>query len=226
MRVLMGAGPAVAAGAWAATAFAASGGTAYVATPAVKSVKCMASCMSHARVQNGGKVLLRGSGFADVSRVIFRGARGTADDLSVRVTPSSDTRVAVHVPMRAQSGPIDAWASKKAHGATKKAVRIMRAPAPPPTPPLSPVSAAGGSTLETATSRTIFALDQRGGVKFSFRFKNAPASVTVSLVSLDDAKSVKTWTPRPVAGQVASVRWNGLVGKRAAPLGRYAFRLV
>jgi murein DD-endopeptidase MepM/ murein hydrolase activator NlpD len=217
--------PALAAGGGAAAP--GSGGVTFVAKPEIKGVKCLSSCMSRGRVKSGGKLKLRGDSLSDVTQVVYRGASGASDDVTVRVRPASDSSLTVPVPMRAQSGRLDAYANKKVHTATRSAVTIMPPPAPTPNPHLSPVSAAGSDALETATSRTMFAIDQRRGVTFSFRFGHVPSSVAVSLVRLDDDNSVvKTWSPTPpAAGKVGKVSWNGLAGRKTAAFGRYAFRL-
>src|SRR6185312_2875467 len=72
------------------------------------------------------------------------------------------------------------------------------------------------------------ALDQRGGVSFSFRLAQVPASaIELALVRLDDGSTVQTFSPAiPAAGDVASVSWDGLVNGQPAPDGRYAFRIA
>jgi murein DD-endopeptidase MepM/ murein hydrolase activator NlpD len=207
-----------------------TGGTAYVATPKIKAVKCMASCMSGGRVKNGGKLKLRGAKLGGVTKVVFRGAPGGSDDVSVKVHASSNKSIGVPVPYAAQSGRLAAYAGRK-HASTPGAVTIMPPAAPAPTAQLSPApgpAAPGAPRVETSTSRALFAIDQTGGVTFSYRFSGqAPASVDVTLVRVDTGEVIRTWSPDPVpAGQVGKVSWNGLSGSAAAPLGRYAFRLI
>jgi hypothetical protein len=208
-----------------------SGGTAYVATPQIKAVKCVTSCMRGGAVQSGGRIKLRGARLSGVKLVVFRGAPGVRDDVTVNVRPSSDRALQVAVPMRAQSGPLDAWAGQRAHARTRSALKIMPPAAPTPNPQLSratgPVQA-GAPVLDTATSRALFAMGQRGGVTFSYRFSGVPAtSIELTLVRLDDGAVIQTFSPWiPASGQVATVSWNGLVGGQQAPDGRYAFRLT
>ena len=221
---------AVAAAAGGGSALAATGGTAYVPSPTIKSVKCAASCMSGGRVRDGGKVKLRGSRLSGVTRVVFTGARGPRDDASVKVHGKSDRVLTVPVPFTAQSGRVVAYAGT-ARGSSAKSIRIMPPPAPKPNPHLSPApgpTEAGAPRLETATSRSLFALDQAGGVTFSFRFSGgAPSKVTVTLVRVDSGAVVKTWSPAaPAAGEVGHVSWNGMAGRAPAASSRYAFRLV
>ncbi len=215
----------------AGTAFAGSGGAMYVATPKIKAVKCVAGCVRGGAVEGGGKIKVRGASLAGVKKVVFRGGRGARDDVSVGVHSSSDRTLAVPVPMRAQSGPVDAWAGRRAHATSTTSVRVMPPAAPTPNPRLTPAPGpadAGAPALETATSRSLFALDQRGGVSFSFRLGGAPASaVELTLVRLDDGTTVQTFSPAvPAAGDVAHVSWDGLVNGQPAPDGRYAFRLA
>src|SRR3954447_4423358 len=206
---------------------AGSGGVSYVPSPTIKTVKCAASCMSGGRVRDGGKLGLRGSRLSGVTRVAFTGARGPRDDAAVKVHASSDRRLVVPVPFTAQSGRLVAYAGR-ARAVSPKAVAIMPPPAPQPNTHLSPApgpSQAGAPRVETATSRSLFALDQAGGVTFSYRFSGgAPSSMTVALVRVDTGAVVKRWSPAaPAAGSVGRVSWNGLSGRAAAQSARYAF---
>jgi murein DD-endopeptidase MepM/ murein hydrolase activator NlpD len=73
----------------------------------------------------------------------------------------------------------------------------------------------------------MLAIDQRGGVRFSFRFNgSAPDKAKVRLVRLGDGFVVKTWNVRPKADKVMKLSWNGLRKKKVARYGRYGFRLV
>ena len=212
------------------SALASSGGAAFVATPKIKAVKCQSGCVRGGAVQSGGKIALRGASLGDVKRVVFQGGRGSADDVAVDVRAASDKSLSVPVPMRAQSGRVAAWAGKRAQGTSRTSVRVMPPAAPTPNPKLTPApgpSDAGAPALETATSRSLFALDQRGGVSFSFRTGSvAPVSLQLALVRLDDGATIQTFSPAiPAAGETATVAWNGLVDGQPAPDGRYAFRL-
>jgi hypothetical protein len=202
-----------------------------VATPKIKAVKCLASCMSGGRVKNGGKLKLRGAKLGAVTKVVFLGASGPRDDVSVKVRPASDRSVAVPVPFAAQSGRLAAYAGRM-HANTPRAVTIMPPPAPKPNAELSPAPGpvdSGAPGVETATSRSLFAVDQAGGVTFSYRFSGgtAPTAVKVTLLSVDSGSVIKSWSPDPpAAGEVGKVSWNGISSGKVAPAGRYAFRLV
>src|SRR3954454_10173391 len=228
--LLAAAGPALAAGGSAGPESAGTGGTAYVPTPKIKAVKCLKICMSGGRVKNGGKLKLRGAELRGVTKVVYLGASGRSDDVAVKVSPASDRSLSVPVPYAAQSGRLAAYAGNK-HSSTPRAVTIMPPPAPAPNAELSPAPGpvdAGAPGVETSTSRSMFALDQAGGVKFSYRFTgSAPTAIKVTLVRIDSGDVVRTWSPEPpVDGAVGKVSWNGMSGSAPAPMGRYAFRLV
>jgi hypothetical protein len=215
----------------AAGALASSGGAAFVATPRIKAVKCAAGCVRGGAVQSGGRITLRGASLAGVKRVVFQGGPGARDDAAVDVHAASDRSLSVTVPMRAQSGRVAAWAGKRAQSTSRTAVKVMPPAAPTPNPKLTPAPGpadAGAPALESATSRSLFALDQRGGVSFSFRLGAVPASaIELTLVRLDDGSTVQTFSPAvPADGDVARVSWDGLVNGQPAPDGRYAFRLA
>lgn len=202
----------------------------YTAPPKIKTVKCVASCVSGGRVQTGGKLRLRGAKLAGVSKIVFQGAPGRSDDVAVKVSPASDRALKVPVPFAAQSGRLEAYAGRL-HTSAPRAIKILPPAAPKPNAELSPVpgpTPTGAPALETATSRSLLAIDQRGGVTFSYRVSRVPAAtVQITLVRIDNGSVVKTWSPQPpAAGQVGTVAWDGLSGRSPAPGARYAFRLV
>lgn len=207
-----------------------TGGVGYVAPPKIKAVRCVSSCMSNGRVKTGGKLKLRGAKLAGVTKVVFLGGAGRRDDVGVAVSPASDRSLAVAVPFAARSGRLSAYAGRM-HASTKRAVTIMPPPAPTPNASLSPAPGPadpGAPRIETATSRSLFAIDQRGGVTFSYRISgDAPAALQVTLLRVDTGAVVQTWKPSPPApGAVGKVTWNGLTGSGVALDRRYAFRIA
>jgi murein DD-endopeptidase MepM/ murein hydrolase activator NlpD len=181
-------------------------------------------------VRSGGQLKIRGAKLAGVTKVVYKGARGRRDDVTVKVRASRDRSLKVPVPFSAHSGPLAAYAGRM-HAETRKPVKIMPPPAALPNSHLSPApgpSDPGAPRVETSTSRSMFAIDQRGGVKFSYRLSGtAPTSVKVTLLRLDTGGAVQSWSPDPgAAGEVGSVTWNGMVRGAPARSGRYAFRLL
>ena len=207
-----------------------TGGTEYVATPKVESVKCTARCASHGRVRNGGTVRLRGSALSVTRKVVFMGGDGRSDDVAVSVEPTSDRVLPVKVPYGAESGPLSAWAAGDAHSKPTKPLGIL--PAPPPvqngklTPATGPAEQ-GAPALQTAVSSGVAFAGGRG-VKFSYRIdRRGPADVVVTVVEVSSGAIVRTWSRKAVAPhELQSFTWNGRDHGHTPPDGRYAFRLV
>jgi murein DD-endopeptidase MepM/ murein hydrolase activator NlpD len=207
------------------------GGVTYVATPKIAWVSCLRACASKRQARAGSTLKITGSGLSGVSSVTFHGSYGSGDDAIARVRPGSDTRIHARVPSGAATGPISATTADGTRSKLTEALRILPPPPPEPSTQLSPVPgqvASGAPLLETGTSRTKAFVGARRAVTFSFRLSGpAPAALSVELVRAVDGAVVKTWTPQAVvAGQIASVSWNGVIARTPAPLGRYSFRLT
>lgn len=207
------------------------GGAMYVEKPKVQRVTCIRRCASRRRAQGGSTVKVTGSGFSSVSRVIFHGSTGPRDDLQARVRPGNPTRLNAVVPIGAVTGPVSVEAAGRVRSPRTRAIAIMPAPPPDPNPTLTPVPGGrdrGAPRLETGTSRTKAFFGSRRTVTFSYRISQGkPQAVRVELVRASDGAVVQTWAPPDRrAGVVQSVVWNGTLGSRPAPPGRYSFRLT
>jgi murein DD-endopeptidase MepM/ murein hydrolase activator NlpD len=208
---------------------ASGGGRAYVGKPEITRVACASGCERGGKVRNGGAVRLRGRKLSYASKIVFLGGRGRADDVAVRVDPSSDRTLKVKVPFSARSGPLAALASARVKSRPSRSIAIVPPPPPEPTGKLAPASGPadpGAPSLETAVNRGVFFFDGAGGVVFTYRLGSA-ASVLVELARLTDGAVVQNWTAASVAaGEVQTIRWDGRAGGVAQPEARYAFRLV
>jgi hypothetical protein len=199
-----------------------------VPPPHIDAVNCAANC-KHGKVRNGSTVKLLGNGFTAVTKVVFLGGKGKTDDLSVDVTPTSDTALDARVPFGAMSGPLEAWDTVK-HSDPSKSVTIHPPPSPAsngkfsqahgPTQPDAP-------TFETATDGPTVYFGSHGA-SFSYRLDTGgPAAVTVSLVRLSDDNVIRSWSRSQVAtGIVKSFHWNATIDGKEAPDTRYAFRMT
>jgi murein DD-endopeptidase MepM/ murein hydrolase activator NlpD len=202
-----------------------------VATPKVSKVTCVRRCASKARSQGGSTIKLLGSGLASAAKVVFNGSYGRADDQSVPVRSSSDSAVAVRVPVGAVTGPITVITSEDAKSKPTPAVAILPPPPPAPNPVLSLVPglhAGAAVQIETGTSRTRAYVGARRAVTFSYRV-TGPLSTppTIELIRASDGVAVKSWTPDTVpSGEVQSISWDGRLGRSSAKPGRYSFRLT
>lgn len=230
---LAGAGVACAgasASADAATGGSQGGGAVYVEKPKVADVACIKRCASRRRAQGGSTVKISGSGFSSVSRVIFHGSTGKADDLRARVRSGSPTRLQARVPIGAATGPVSVESPGGLRSRRTRAVRILPAEPPEPNAELTPVPGfrdRGAPRLETGTSRTKAFYGSRRTVTFSYRISDGVASaVRVELVRSADGNVVQTWAPPAAPGVVRKVAWNGNAGAAPALPGRYSFRLT
>ena len=208
------------------------GGAQFEETPVVKQVTCVKACANRKRPRAGSTLRLRGSGLSGVANVTFQGVPGTEDDVKAPVTRKSAGSAWVVVPAGAASGPLVALNQTGRASKASKIVSLLPPPPPSPNPTLTPVPGvrqAGAPALETGTSRVKVFFGARQAVTFSYRVTEGAASgLQVQLVRVADGAVVRTWAPAPPAvGTVASVIWNGdLPNKKAAPAGRYAFRLT
>ena len=203
----------------------------YVATPKISTVSCLRSCATKKRAQAGSTVKVTGTALSGVATITFNGSYGRSDDALVQVRAGSDTRIQARVPAGAVTGPVSVATASGVRSAMSKPLAIMPPPPPAPNVELSPVPGqvvAGAPQLETGTSRTKAYVGARAAVTFSFRLSGAaPAALTVELVRASDGAAVKSWAPQGVApGAIASVSWNGNIGRTPAAPGRYSFRLT
>jgi murein DD-endopeptidase MepM/ murein hydrolase activator NlpD len=205
------------------------GGGYYVATPKVTKVTCVRRCASRRRAQGGSTIRLTGRSLSIGAKVTFAGSYGSDDDQTVKVRTRSDTSITLRVPVGAVTGPITVLTTQGGESKPTRPIAILPPPPPEPNAVLSPVPGLGpGVGVETGTSRTRAYLGARRAVTFSYRINGVLADApTVELVRASDGVAVKTWTPDAVpSGDVNSVSWNGLLGRRAAKPGRYSFRLT
>jgi murein DD-endopeptidase MepM/ murein hydrolase activator NlpD len=205
------------------------GGGYYVATPKVTKVTCVRRCASRHRAQGGSTIKLTGRALSTAAKVTFSGSYGTDDDQTVKVRTRSETGITLRVPVGAVTGPITVLTTQGGKSKPTRPIAILPPPPPEPNAVLSPVPGlAAGVQVDTGTSRTRAYLGARRAVTFSYRVNGLLSDApTVELVRASDGVAVKSWTPKAVpSGDVNSVSWNGLIGRRAAKPGRYSFRLT
>jgi murein DD-endopeptidase MepM/ murein hydrolase activator NlpD len=215
----------------AASGQSSGGGTVFVATPKVSKVTCLRRCATKKRVRGGSTLKIVGTALASVTEVRYLGSYGDGDDATVKVRAGSDHRINARVPIGAVTGPIALATAAGGRSAPTKPVLILPPLPPEPNAELSPVPGPrvnGAPQMETGTSRTKAFVGARPSVTFSFRLSGASAAaLKVELVRAVDGVAVKTWTPQEIPpDQVQSISWNGRLGRAAAPLGRYSFRLI
>ena len=95
------------ASAGAQTAAGGAGGAAFGA-PVLQSFSCRSACAASTGIRPGGLLRINGSSLAHVTRVVFLGRAGTADDKAAAALHVTDARVDVRVPEGAHSGTLRA----------------------------------------------------------------------------------------------------------------------
>jgi murein DD-endopeptidase MepM/ murein hydrolase activator NlpD len=197
----------------AAPASAGSGGAYASEAPVITELACVARCASIDAVQAGSLLRVRGRAMSAVRKIVFLGARGAADDVTVAALRSRVKSADVLVPEQAPSGPLMAVNVDGAQSlASRAAVSIQRAKA-------------GGAALEArVVGRRVFVAAARQA-RLDLLAKE-PMSVAVALVRLSDGAAVQGWPLALAPGVVSTVTWDGTVGGVAQPVGRYEFRVL
>jgi murein DD-endopeptidase MepM/ murein hydrolase activator NlpD len=205
------------------------GGATLIPRPRISKLRCVSRCAHRRRARAGSAVRIYGRQFEGVTKVVFLGELGTADDKVARAKRRRSRSVDVRVPYGANAGPVTVETAGGIR-ARARSLSILPPPPPSPNPQLTPVPGprqAGAPYVETGTSRTRVYYDMRRAVVFSYRVSRVnAAAVDVQLVRVADGVPVATWRQGPAtAGQVHSVVWNGGTAAAPAATGRYAFRL-
>jgi len=196
-----------------ASAGTGSGGAHSSAEPVVSGVACIARCAGVDAVQAGSLLRLRGTALGGVRKIVFLGARGTADDVTVRAGRARAKSADVLVPEKATSGPLIAINSDGAQSeAGRAAVSVQTA-------------AAGGGPLDVRVvgRRVFLAAARQAQLDLVAR---QPLTVAVALVRLNDGAVVQAWPLGSLMpGVLRSVTWDGMIAGVAQPVGRYEFRV-
>jgi hypothetical protein len=113
--------------------------------PQLSRASCLRSCGANSAVRPGSLLLVRGRGLGAVTRVIFHGASGSADDRSARVRRRADGFVHVLVPADAVTGRLSVTGAGCTRSALGPRVAIVRSRSQrPPSAPGAPLVATPG----------------------------------------------------------------------------------
>jgi hypothetical protein len=213
----------IAAALGAAPALAADyGGQPSSAIPRPESVSCSQDCAALDAARAGSTIRVYGRDLGDVARVVFLGARGAGDDISVKSAKSRSHTVYAKVPAAAASGPLVLVNADGNGSQPTPRLEIDRGPttlAKPGTAP--PVDA------KVAARRAFFAARRPAGLDYLVK-GSAPVQVSVSLVRAGGDTVVARWSPGLVEpGRVRHIRWDGMErgSRKSAAQGRYEFRV-
>ena len=170
----------------------------------------------------GGTVRITGRSMDEVAKVTFLGRPGARDDVTVSPLRATARRVDVRVPAGAPTGRIRL---RNADGARSRASRDVLAIGLP---------YSDGADVDTSDridarvdTSTVFAGGYRKATLTYTITDEAPVPVAIELVRAADGASVARWTRGPVApGAEQRLEWDGTVGGRLAPEGRYEFHVT
>ena len=182
-----------------------TGGAAAPRFVSVTSIKCVASpampCRTARDAVAGGKLRMRGSGLRATRSIVFRGARGRADDAVARVRHSGPRHAEAPVPVMARTGPVQVVTDDGNAVTVSRRLRVKLA--------------------EKLPGDVFFAGDDR---RPSLTFE-AAGPVTVEVVSEELGAVVRTLSVQATAG-TNSVAWDGRTAEGPAASGRYRLQLA
>ncbi len=198
----------------AAPAGAAPSGGAYASeAPVIQELACVARCASIDAMQSGSLLRVRGRAMRAVRKLVFLGARGADDDVTVPAVRARVKSADVLVPETARSGPLMAITDDGAQSPASSATVSIQS------------AKVGSAALEVrVVGRRVFLAAARQA-RLDLLAKE-PMSVDVALVRLSDGVAVQSWPLGVLApGVVRTVSWDGTVAGVAQPVGRYEFRV-
>jgi murein DD-endopeptidase MepM/ murein hydrolase activator NlpD len=160
---------------------------------------------------------VRGKTLSKASEVVFLGAEGLDDDVTVATKVRRRTSVDVRVPLGAAPGPVAIVDSNGAVSAPS-AGPVALAPAAPVTTPSLEIAARSPRAFYDAATPAAATYVVHG---------SAPVTVGVDVVRAADGAIVSHWEVPNVAPELAQrLSWDGTVAGVAAADGNYAFRVT
>jgi hypothetical protein len=170
----------------------------------------------------GSRVRVQGKKLKRVDSVVFEGAPGAADDVSVAPLRARKKYVDARVPLTAVSGPVMVI-SRDGAESVPTALPLTIDPTP---------AAPGGSSerlgidVEVQGNRVFYGSERDARVSYVVH-DSQPAQVAVELVRLSDGMAITRWEPGAVAPNVPQMlSWDGTAGGKVQRDGRYAFRVI
>ena len=205
----------------AAAATPPTGGALAGPAPKVRAVQCRTECMGLSAGHVGSRVRVIGKKLKRADSVVFQGAPGGADDVSVAPLRARKTSVDARVPRTAISGPV-VLVSRDGSESTPTPMPLTIDPNAPAAPRASEGLAVD---VEVQGNRVFHGSERQALVSYLVR-DSQPANVTVELVRLSDGATITRWEPGVVAPNTPqTVTWDGTAGGRVQRDGRYAFRV-
>lgn len=181
------------------------------AQPEVEAVRCVAkvpACSRPGTLLRGAVMRATGRGLQDARALKFLGRSGRRDDISVRLRHVDRAHFESRVSVRARRGPIVMITNSRAAVALPGPLRLLSAPSQ-------------AAPTDDPSDSFIF-----GGLrKPTLGFTATGAAPTrVELVREEIGQVVRVWAGPFVPGP-NQISWDGMIGARAAPPGRYNLRM-
>jgi murein DD-endopeptidase MepM/ murein hydrolase activator NlpD len=132
-----------------------AGGVVFVETPQIRKVACLRRCAAKRRVQTGSTLKISGRSLSNVTKAVFHGGAGAADDVATKALPRGGRSVDVRVPAKAISGPVSVRTASAVDSPPTAPIDIL--------PPLPPEALASKSHVFPVRGRHDF-----GGAGASF----------------------------------------------------------
>ncbi|MGH2839197.1 MAG: peptidoglycan DD-metalloendopeptidase family protein [Solirubrobacteraceae bacterium] len=175
-------------------------------------MQCLAGCSGFDSAKTGSVVRVGGSTMGQVSKIVFLGRKGYADDVRATVARRTEKSVDVLVPANASSGRLRAINGDGRRSRVSKAAIT--------------INLASSGTLDArVVGQRVFQGAARPAQLDVLAHK--PLVVTIALTRVLDGAVVQGWQLGAVIpGVVHSLTWDGTVGGVAQPTGRYEFRVM
>jgi len=198
-----------------------TGGAIAGPTPQVRSLICASNCAAPGTVRPGSLLRIRGRALALVDEVVFQGAVGAADDVSVKPRRARRSFLDVRVPRTAVTGPVVVIGSNSAESTpTPAPLAVESVPAP------APLGAGLGVDVEIQGDKVFYGAERKAQVSFVVR-DFQPVGILVEVVRASDGVAIARWEPGVVApGTAQTATWDGKAGGRVQRDGRYQFRIT
>jgi murein DD-endopeptidase MepM/ murein hydrolase activator NlpD len=206
----------------AAAATPPTGGAQAGPAPKPRALTCRSACAGVSVARPGSRVRFRGRALKAVDSVVFQGAPGGADDVSVPALRPHKRWVDARVPRTAVSGPVVLVSVDGAESAPS--------PVPLTIDPSAPaVTGDTGDTLgidvEVQGNRVFYAAERMAQVSYLVR-GTQPANVAVELIRVSDGVAITRWEPGDVPPETPqTIKWDGTAGGKVQRDGRYFFRV-
>jgi murein DD-endopeptidase MepM/ murein hydrolase activator NlpD len=200
-------------------AVAGVGGVAAPEPPTVATASCAGTPAGVC--PRGAQLQITGAGLAATRTVLFVGTRSPRDDRRVTPVKNGDEALSVVVPAGAHSGPVQLATSAGDRIAAMRRM-IIRGKSTAPAAPLPTTGSSGDGPALPAGK--VF-LD---GPPATFRYTLSPATAGahVELYRVGEVPALQSWVATTDATGTGQVQWNGKLGGKAAPVGRYGFRVT